>query len=405
MGKAMIISLGTGKGVEHGIARSIRSSNPDFIVFIATEKSIKTLPKIEEVLSRKLEKYEIINLEDEDVIEECYRKARDAIQLAMEKGYSRDQISVDFTSGTKAMSAGVDLAAISMECESLVYVAGRRDQTTGRVITGTERVITLTPLEIIADGKKKLAIEMFNRNQFDACSEIVKHVKERVHDKDILEDFLTLEKLASAYSAWDKFNHKEAMDHFKQIEDVTLEEWGIKARITGNKEFLYKMIKCERYCLEHIVDLLQNAKRRASEGKYDDAIARLYRTIELIVQHQQFSKHKIDTSDVDIARLPEKLQEKYEKMRKDGEIKLGLRESYELLHEIGDELGRVFKDDKELLKILNARNQSILAHGLNPLNKNSFEKFYEAAHNFASAIIQDIEKLEEKARFPILGER
>jgi len=403
MSKAMVISLGTGKNVENGIAKSIDAHNPDFIIFVASEQSKDTVLRVERVLGRKLENYELVMLEDENDIEECYSKSREAVSLLKSKGYSANQISIDFTSGTKAMSAGVCLTAMSIESD-LIYVAGKRDPETGRVITGTERVITFTPSEIIADSKKKLAIEMFNRYQFDACLEIIKDMKAQIHDEGIIRDFLMIEKLALAYSAWDKFNHAEAMKHLKEAEDAMLRKWGIKANVGRNKELLYRVINCEKYCPEHVADLLQNARRRAKEGKVDDAIARLYRTIELIAQYQLFSRYGIDTSDVDVEKLPENLQEKYERQRnKEGKIALALRGSYELLEEMGDELGRAFRESNELLKILNARNHSILAHGIKSLDKECFEKLFEITHTFASSIIKNVEELESKAYFPILG--
>jgi len=48
-----------------------------------------------------------------------------------------------------------------------------------------------------------------------------------------------------------------------------------------------------------IADILNNARRRMKEGKYDDAMARLYRTVELIAQYRLKMKYEIDTSDVD----------------------------------------------------------------------------------------------------------
>jgi len=57
--------------------------------------------------------------------------------------------------------------------------------------------------------------------------------------------------------------------------------------LAGNKQFLGQLIsnpkrengKPEPY---YVADLINNAERRAEESKYDDAVARLYRTMELI---------------------------------------------------------------------------------------------------------------------------
>ena len=100
----MILTVGIGRGVESGIAASIRQNNPDFIMFLATNKSKETIRKVEEILGRKFrqEEYGIKIISREDDAEECYRIAKDAIKQLKNNYY----ITVDFTSGTKAMTGG-----------------------------------------------------------------------------------------------------------------------------------------------------------------------------------------------------------------------------------------------------------------------------------------------------------
>lgn len=47
---------------------------------------------------------------------------------------------VDITSGTKAMASALFLFAVSVKAR-VTYVSGERDPATGRVLTGTERVL------------------------------------------------------------------------------------------------------------------------------------------------------------------------------------------------------------------------------------------------------------------------
>lgn len=397
----MVITLGVGEGVEHGIAKSIKAHNPNFISFIATEKSANMVSKIEEVLRRKLEKFELIVLEDENDIQECYKKSREAIRKLEEKGFAREQIYIDFTSGTKAMSSGATLASISEECETLIYVAGKRNQTTGRVITGTEKIITLTPLEIFVESKRKDVVKLFNRYQFNACLGVIEDIKNRVRDEEILRDFKILEKISMAYLEWDRFNHSRSMEYLQDLNKSELAKLGVD--ISKNKKFLGILINArEKFHPHHIIDLLSNAKRRSEEGKYDDAIARLYRLIELIAQYQLL-KHGIDTSNVDIEKVPRELKEKYERRRNEkGKIRIGLFEDYELLKSLGEELGHKFETSKELHDMLEKRNNSILAHGLASINKNIYDKFFKYAYDFASTIIHNLEEIENDAKFPTL---
>ena len=53
-------------------------------------------------------------------------------------------------------------------------------------------------------------------------------------------------------------------------------------------------------------DLIANARRRAEfENKYDDAVARLYRSMEAIAHYQLKSCHDINSSDVSEKLLPD----------------------------------------------------------------------------------------------------
>ena len=400
--KVMVISLGTGRDVEYGIAKSIRAHNPGLVVFIVTKESFQTIEKVETILDTTLEKQHLV-LEDKDDIEDCYRTAREVLQWLRTKGYSPNEIVVDFTSGTKAMSVGVALGAIADECEALSYVAGKRNAATGRVITGTERVVSLTPLEIFAENRRKFAATMFNSYQFDACLEVTQSIRACTQDEKILNGFLLLEKLASAYSAWDKFDHRNAKECLKQLTKEELAK--LKLDLSKNKEFIGKLISAkERYHPRYIADLLNNAKRRAQEGKYDDAVARLYRVIELIAQRQLLNNFAIDSSNVKIENVPERLKAKYVMKKAIGneKTKAGLFESYELLTEFEDLLGVKFADSNELHDKLGRRNDSILAHGLKPVDKNTFDILWKYAQSLALIAIEDLETLEKAAKFPTI---
>jgi CRISPR-associated protein (TIGR02710 family) len=150
-----------------------------------------------------------------------------------------------------------------------------------------------------------------------------------------------------------------------------------------------------------IPDLLNNAKRRMDEGKYDDAVARLYRTTELIAQHRLKENYGISSSDVDLMKLKilleEKTVEKYEKMRdKDGKIKLPLNKDYELLNDLKDDLGKKFFDDQELENLRSKRNFSILAHGLEPVKREDAERMFRKVKEEYACFV--VEKLDDKIK-------
>ena len=53
-----------------------------------------------------------------------------------------------------------------------------------------------------------------------------------------------------------------------------------------------------------LFDLWRNAERRAAQGRYDDAVARVYRLLEWSAQWLLRSRCGIDTGDVSPERVP-----------------------------------------------------------------------------------------------------
>lgn len=405
MPKAMIVTVGTGKtgkDIAHGICFSIDKQNPDFITFVVTSLSReKTTSYILENPSLKEREYELKDVQDENDVELIYQDCIDFIKELFKRGYKPKDIVADYTSGTKAMSSGLCLAAVSLEIATLSYVYGKRGEG-GTTIPGTERLIPLEPVRILADNKIKLISHLFNSYQFDACLKIIEEIKEKTEEAEIRKELDFFEILSRAYSLWDKFNLNEALEQLKKLRGLDLpSKWGLKSCIERNKELLFEE-KTDKYSLLRIVDLLQNARRRTEEGKYDDAVARLYRLLEFLAQYKLHKEHgKIEAADLNLRKIPQHLRDKYEKYRdKDGKIKLSLHKSYELLEDLKDTMGTKFQEDKEIRKILGFRNNSILAHGFHPVNQEGYKDCLNLVLEYASMVTLNIEELERKARFP-----
>jgi len=164
-----------------------------------------------------------------------------------------------------------------------------------------------------------------------------------------------------------------------------------------------------------LVDLIENAKRRCEEGKFDDTVARLYRITEYIAQYKvderelykRNNKGVPQHDDLDIEKLPLDLKPKYEQYqdKKDKKIKLSLHQLYELLKDLKEKVGEIFikeedKKDSELKKLLGMRNNSILAHGFNPVGEFEFDKMLGIIQKLAKFVIPDLDYLSEKAKFP-----
>ena len=169
--------------------------------------------------------------------------------------------------------------------------------------------------------------------------------------------------------------------------------------------------------------MLNNAQRRIDERKFDDAVARLYRAIELIAQlnlkeldiiyeeelrrrtffidkvklFKESKNRKIDVSDV-------KKWHDYKNSEKQGScyFKIGSLNSYKLLKMFEVDLAKEYLDDDELFNLVINRNKSILAHGLVPMTKENADDLFDAVLNYARKYNPNIDELMELAKFPKL---
>lgn len=392
----MIVSVGTGKegrDIAHGICFSIQHHNPDFMVFLNTPKSRETtMPYIIEDCKLNQRIWKEINITDADDIEKITMECQNAIREVIDEGYQLNGIVVDYTSGTKAMSAGLTIAAIREKIGILTYTTGKRGEG-GRVISGTERVLSLIPNQIFAGDLFREAVDSFNSYHFDVALKIVREARGLLSDPEFLKKIELFQILCKAYAAWDRFDVGESFEILKSVqEESILYEWQINKQINLNKQALYQE-KEKLFCPERAFDLLENAKRRGDEEhKHDDAVARLYRVCEYLGQFEIYKKGlykardgRPDTSDLDISKLPVTLQGKYLRYKDsyDGKVKIHLSGNYDLLYELDHPLGVFFKrEEKRFKKLMGLRDLSILAHGFNPISEDTYKGMLRLVEEF-----------------------
>lgn len=412
--KGMVITVGVGGGIDHAIVLSIRNSNPDRIVFLVTRQSKATLNLIKQTarkLNVRLPKYECVEIGNENDAESAYNAAVEAIRKLGKKGINPNEITVDYTTGSKPMSAGALYAAIVEGCTNVVYVTGERDKN-GRVVSGTERFLTTVPNRLFARRVRSEAVRLFNTWQFAAAKQIVdEFLQSFPQDKapQLFPDLDSLRKLCIAYHAWDAFNHITAQKAFDDVTKEIMEQWSPEGQIENNKGWVNKLagkLQSEklddRLCPELLVDLWANALRRIEENRFVDAVARLYRLTELIAQFQLWHKHHIDTRNVDMNKVPEGAKANLERFRDEkGRVKISLQTSYELLDAMGDEVGKMGREER-LRNALSARNESIAAHGLKPVTEEVAKNLKETIEPILRKVVGNLDKQLEKAKFPQL---
>jgi len=123
------------------------------------------------------------------------------------------------------------------------------------------------------------------------------------------------------------------------------------------------------------VDLWLNALRRGERGRYDDAVARLYRLLEAAAQARVFAMYGLETGRIVPSELPDSLRSAVfmKKDRKDAAVyaQLGLNHTVELLRDrdpddafVGAYAPACGREERlQGPPWLVKRNNSILAHG------------------------------------------
>ena len=374
-GKALVISVGTGtrqdaqESLAHGICCSIKGNNPDHTVFVVTKESRdKTLPLIKNNLGASLKSCEEHQLSDADNVSTIYKEMA-ALLKGLKKEYN--ELAVDFTSGTKAMSGGLTIAACLLEVDALCYITGERQN--GIVAKGTEELKYVSPLAVTSDRRLAEAVLLFNRHQYDGVTAIVNELEKTTSSDAILSKFNDLKTAALAYSYWDKFNHNEARGHLRNVKNEIFNE---------NKRFFAELDKGNDKEPYYVADLINNAKRRADEGKYDDAVARLYRTTELLSQYSLKEHDYPSTENVEVDKLPSEIIDKYQ-LKKGSKCNIALDMGWNILAVKGDTVAQEYIEDNAIKDALNKRNKSILAHGLEPLKKDDFDRLLNRVLNYA----------------------
>jgi len=389
MAKAILLSVGSSLSP---LVYTLNEEKPDYVIFFVSRESREKVIDIIKGLVYKPKAFEQIFTPSESDLSIAYRSLMKELRRKLfSLNISPSELIVDYTGGTKTMSVAVVLATIDMGC-TYSYVGGtERDKGgMGIVIDGKEkRWYLYNPWDEFAVEERKKINYFFNTARYASAREVIDDLLEKIseREKPYYEAILTMIK---GYEMWDMFKHKEAQrflnKSLNQLKLLCSSKFStdlieLVNRVEENVKFLNSIKKGNSL----IIDLISNAQRRAKlEGKYDDATARLYRALEKLAQIELREKYDINTSNVKLNEIPETLRDKYEKyLTANNRLKLPLYASFELLYEKGNEVGKkFFQKEKRIKAILEKRNNSILAHGDIPIDKETYEKLLETVLDF-----------------------
>lgn len=307
------------------------------------------------------------------------------------------QVVVDLTGGTKCMSAAIATHASRWPC-LLSYVGGdlRTRDGVGVVVSGHERVRpTVNPWDALGHHAVGDFVVLFDQRAYAAAANLAERTKKRISILKRKSEFASLEQLAKALDAWDRFDPANSMSLLDRVHKSANELCAALGTPRGERALegvtrlvthLGQLVREEPPSRHHVLDLLANARRRRDEGRFDDAVARLYRAIEAIAQLALKERHHVaSTEKVPLETIPEPLRTKWVPRANEGVIALGLQDDYALLAALGDDIGRKFQDAglSSQTSPLVVRNRSILAHGFDRVTQIVFNKLWTSALSLA----------------------
>lgn len=408
-------------GTSEPIIAAVRHWNPARVLFLHsndTKTSAEAVTKVAGLLQAGA--WDMVELHDAQDFGNCVRRMRsldEQIVAWRRKGPEYDVI-VDFTGGTKCMSASVSLVSRRWPC-AFSYVGGaeRTKGGTGIVVSGKEQtLVTQNPWNALGYQAIEDACLLFDQHAFLPAANLLNEAREAADDAGVKRSLSTFHQLCEGYGLWDRFQHKDAT---QRIASVLKNASDLQAVLGSNRsETVIRGIKQDQQAVQQLVaqprsramvaDLLANARRRKHEARYDDGVARLYRAIESFAQLALAERYEIpSTDDVVLERIPESLRAPWGPRAENGKLLLGLRDAYVLLDELGDSAGKSFKDlglHDPQRSPLTARNQSILAHGFQPVGPHVFDQLWSAAMtlgSFTEAELSTFPRLAEpSARHP-----
>jgi CRISPR-associated protein (TIGR02710 family) len=371
-------------GSHQPIITSIKQLRPDYICFFCTAgkagsdkqiigegKIIKarhsdekaTLPNIPVQLGLPAETYEVVEV-PHDELDAAYLVMTHTLQKLSGR-HADENLYADYTGGTKTMTAALVLAALEHNVELHAVIGHRTDLE--KVADGTEWGFPASVEQIRFEREMRQQMVAWRAFAYAQASQGLANLRSPVKI-ELRDRFLLAKTLSDAFDAWDRFDHEKARELLSACRNSAgaryADYFKTLTALTGNKEKQVPAL---------LQDLLLNAERRAAQGRYDDAVARIYRLIEWTAQWVLRRECGVDTADLPETFIPSGMD-----IHKNftGKIQAPLYKSWQLVgKKVKSPAAEYMKNHGEDLRgILAYRNNSILAHGTVPIDEAAWGK-------------------------------
>lgn len=313
----------------------------------------------------------------EEDVDACFAHFDAELVRLQEEGFDPAQMTADLTRGTKAMSAGLALAAAAHGVGCLRYVGASKRDDRGMALPGHETVSDLRPGSVLERHLIARGVDFLRSGDFRAAARLfpggsaIRYVTPRAHE------IQWLQWTAAFWGAWDSFDYKEA-SRLARRDTLPKRQpkWAaaflpadphltLLKGLAGN-EPKDRHDKADA-CRDLAADLLANAERRLREGQTEETLVRLYRVIELVGQLRLFNRGydsgRLPANDPEVVKWYTAL-ESPPRPDKDGQLQIGREQAASFLCALNDPLGPKLHDLGWLGEFQpRLRNKSILIHG------------------------------------------
>ena len=417
---ALIVTVGE---ETEPIIKRINSLNPDLVYFIHSKKLKKKALFV--VKETNLENYRFKRIKNNEDVDNSFMKASECISELKNKDY---KVVTDFTSGSKPMAVGLVMASIENECEYTYF--------TEKELKPNKNINHDNSLDKIAISYFEDGCDLFDEYQYKASLESFQKAYDKVETPKLKKRLQLLIKIVSLYEKWDKLDDEDLENELKSILSDINNNKSLKEYFTHEIPHFYKQMENnlkflnQRNDLNYLLpDLLNNARRRIAEGKYDDAVSRLYKVLDLTGQLQLLKFKIIDEEswlENNIFRIDKEKLKKRASGKALHEIniwnptewkhsnikyldKLEFHSNYKMLmilssdmrNELESTSMNLYSSYKRIKNRIQVRNKSILVRGLIPLSEREASNICKLVSMHIERFDKNIESELENSKFPL----
>ena len=307
----------------------------------------------------------------------CYEFFEEKFRELFQKGFRPENIVIDFTHGTKAMSAALYAIGMRYRVSDFHYIKRNNDKD-GNLTAGE------TVQNFDASYARGLAIldqckTLFKTWQFSAASTLISSEKP---SKKLANTFDQVKLFADFYATWDKLDYKKAatmtpsseIPGFNFATDQAVRDWidALAKPIMEPDEECAEVLTQDQLdenaktAINIMFDLYANGLRRLEAGQHEDAAIRAYRMAEMLGQiflfQSGYISNHMSPSDPTVSAFAENNRLK----AKNGDIypPFGRKQVIKFLEHIKHPNADFLRSIDG--RVESIRNESILIHGFSP---------------------------------------